>query len=389
MRVRSWLRKRELLPALAFPRVGWRTGWPLRRLGRGLVAAFLLLLAVGCGPTFPSFWLIESDPQGPDGAIDPAGKLRVLGIQAEPPETGPDSTVRLSALVVTHPQHGLRLPGPQGLAPTAHPAGLTALWLACKQPSEVVAPEPCGLEQLNSTTELRRLTPLPATEPLPFPGEPLAAELRTSLAQDLPYTLLVTLIVADAAQPGGAEGCYAQAQQSRGVSPSVNHCLIAVKAVRVSSSDRRNHNPGITLLAFGPEGGSLATQPPQTEPFSYPRLTAATADSDRPKLTLAVERSPDSVEVGSDSAGQPRSESLSATFYTTAGTLEAGRGSFLDLDCASVPETCPQHPRTSVTWQPPTARADREAPEGAVHFFVVVRDDRGGLAFRRAVAYGR
>jgi hypothetical protein len=353
------------------------------------LAAGLSALCVGCGPEFPPFWLIEADPLGRDGAIDGAGKLRVLGIQADPPEVGPDSAVRLSALVVTHPQHGVRVPGPQGLLHTTQPQGLSALWLACKQPGEVVSPEPCGLEQLNSTTELRRLSPMPPSDPTPFPGEPVRAELRTSSAADLPYTLLVTLIVADSSLPGGAEGCFQQAQARRGVSPSGNHCLIAVKAVRVSSSAVPNRNPGIAALAFGPEGASLSTQAPTGAVFSFPRLPADTADSERPKWTLAVERSPDSVETGSDSAGQPRSESLSATFYTTAGTLEAGRGSFLDLDCPGVPETCPQHPRTSIGWQPPASRRGREAPDDTVHFFVVVRDDRGGLAFARAVAQGQ
>lgn len=354
-----------------------------------LLCAGPAALGIGCGPEFPPFWLIEPDPRGADAVVDPAGKLRVLGIQANPPETGPESTVQLTAWVVIHPQQGLRLPGPRGLQPSTHPPGLSTLWLACKQPGEVVAPEPCGLEQLNATTELQRLSAVPSSDPLEFPGEPARAELRTSSAQGLPYTLLVTLIAADAAQPGGAEGCYAQAAANRGVSPSVHHCLIAVKAVHVTGSATPNHNPGVVGLAFGPEAGPLATQPSLTEPFAYPRLPAQIADGDRPKLTLAVDRSPDSVEVGSDSEGQPRNESLSATFYTTAGTLEAGRGSFLDLDCAGPPETCPQHPRTAVTWQPPAARAEREAPDDAAHFFVVVRDDRGGLAFARTVAYGR
>lgn len=354
-----------------------------------VMACGLILLGTGCGPEFPPFWLIEPDPRGPDGQVDPAGKLRVLGIQAEPPEVGPSAQVTLSALVVTHPQHGAVLSSPNGPRRSTQPLGLSTLWLACRQPAEVVSPEPCGLEQQNTTTELRRLDPMAPSEPMLFPGEPVRASLRTSSAADLPYTLLVTLIVADAAQPGGAEGCYAQAKASRGVSPSVHHCLIAIKAVRVSSSTTPNRNPGIVAVAFGRDGERLVTRPPDTEPFSYPRLSPSTSDSDRPKLTFSVERSADSVEVGQDSAGQPRNESLSATFYTTGGTLEAGRGSFLDLDCPGQPETCPQHPRTSILWQPPTTRAEREAPEDVIHFFVVVRDDRGGLVFSRSAAYGR
>lgn len=349
----------------------------------------LSLLLPACGPEFPSFWLIEPDPRGADGQVDAAGKLRVLAIQADPPEVGPDSEVGLSALVVTHPQQGELAMTAEGPRRSTQPQGLSALWLACRQPSETVSPEPCGLEQLNSTTELRKLSAdLPALPPM-FPGEPLRARLRTSTAADVPYTLLVTLIVADRSLPGGAEGCYAAAMANRGVSPSNNHCLIAIKALRVSRSSSPNRNPGISAIALGPDGGTLDTQPAAAAQFTYPRLEASTPDSERPKLTLAVDRQGDAVQVGSDSDGQPRNESLSATFYTTAGTLEAGRGSFLDLDCPGAPETCPQFPRTSVTWQPPASRAAREAPDDIVHFFVVVRDDRGGLSFARATARGR
>lgn len=363
-----------------------RIGWSSFLLG------CVAQLGIGCGPEFPSFWFIEPDPLGPDGKVDPAGKLRILAIQADPPEATPDATVRLQALVVTHPQQGQLLPGPNGMQRSTQPQGLTALWLACRQPGEVVSPEPCGLEQLNATTELRRLNPTPPSQPLRFPGEPLRAELQTSSSAsgDGSYTLLVTLLVADAALPGGAEACFAQAQANRGVSPSVNHCLIAIKAVRVSKAAAPNHNPGITSLAFGPSGGSLTLQPEgSAAAFTYPRLDAGTSDADRPKLTLAVDRSPDSVEVGAALDGTPRNESLSATFYATGGTLEAGRGSFLDLDCPGQPETCPQFPRTSVDWRPPTARASREAPDDTIHFFVIVRDDRGGLSFTRTTAAAR
>lgn len=365
-------------------------GRPAIGLAKRLLLWGLLLLGSAsgsaCGPEFPSFWLIEPDPLGPDGQIDAAGKLRVLAIQADPPEVGPDSEVRLSALVVTHPQHGEPAQTADGTRPTTQPQGLSALWLACRQPSETVSPEPCGLEQLNRTTELRRLVAEPPVVPPPFPGPPLFARLRTFPGSDVPYTLLVTLIVADRSLPGGAEACYAQAMGSRGVSPNQNHCLIAIKALRVSPSPSPNHNPGIRAVAFGPDGGALDEQTMGSPAFRYPKLSPSTPDSDRPKLTLAVDRAADAVEVGQDTSGQPKNESLSATFFTTAGTLEAGRGSFLDLDCPGAPETCPQFPRTSVTWQPPTARADREAPAGLIHFFLVVRDDRGGLSFAHATA---
>lgn len=83
-----------------------------------------------------------------------------------------------------------------------------------------------------------------------------------------------------------------------------------------------------------------------------------------------------------------RPEALGISFFTTAGTLEAGRGSFLDLGCSAEPTQCPQLQRAAVSWQPPAARAAVEAPDGVV-FFAVLRDDRGGTSFRRGYALGR
>lgn len=68
--------------------------------------------------------------------VDPAGKLRVLAIAAEPPEVRPGEPVAASALVVIHPRFGLLtdLGGELGgrLVGTPTPRGLSVQWRACR-----------------------------------------------------------------------------------------------------------------------------------------------------------------------------------------------------------------------------------------------------------------
>lgn len=354
------------------------------KLCLALVAAASLALVgagLGCGPQFSPFWLIEPDPTGPDGQLDPSGKLRVLGLAADLPEAAPGQTVIVRALAVTHPQQGTLVGGLH----TPQPQGLTALWFACREPDGAAAPEPCSLGQSRPPLDLETLPSLPLRPIAGFDGP--ATELVLPSGPALPYTRLVTLVVADAAQPGGAQGCYEQAQQAAGVVSSPNHCVIAIKRIRVSQSSQPNRNPEIARLLFGPDAGSLTEL--ATGGGSYPLLDPATGDDARPQLTLSVERAAAAVEVGTGTDGSPQSETLSATFLTTAGTLEAGRGSFLDLGCADNPQSCPQSLTSDVSWQPPAARSAVEAPEQVVYFFAVLRDDRGGLSVASASVHGR
>lgn len=349
------------------------------------LAALAVSVGLGCGPQFSPFWLIEPEPVGPDGGLDPSGKLRVLGLRADPPEAAPGETVTVQALAVTHPQHGAVVLVDGAPRRTPQPQGLTALWFACQQPEGAVAPEPCGLGQSAAALALAQLPSLPLRPIAELQGP--ATQLVLPSGPTLPYTQLVTLIVADQAQPGGAQGCYEQARMAGGVVSSPNHCVIALKRIRVSASAQPNRNPEIGWLLFGADANDLTELTGGSG--SYPRLEPATDEDARPQLTLALERAADAVEIGSDSDGNPQNETLSATFLTTGGTLEAGRGTFLDLDCADNPQTCPQSLRTALSWQPPAARAAVEAPEGLIYFFAVLRDDRGGLSVASASVHGR
>lgn len=327
-------------------------------------------------------WLIEPDPVEQAGQPDPAGKLRVLGLRADPPEAAPGDSVAVRSLVVTHPQQGRVVLEDGASVHTPQVRGLDALWLACREPEGRSAAEPCGLEQSG---------PAIALEQLPVSYDSDGPTTRLTLprlgSETLPYNRLVTLVVADQALAGGAQACLAQAAQNQGRILDPNHCVIAVKRIRVSRSGSPNRNPEIARLRFGGSADSLVDL--TSASASYPLLDPATRDEDRPSLLLSVERAVDAVEIGSGADGGSRSELLSASFFSTAGTLEAGRGTFLDLGCAGDPLDCMQLARSDVSWQPPAARAAREAPEQRVYFFVVLRDDRGGLSFMSAAIRGR
>ncbi len=351
-----------------------------QRRGRALLGLLLAAVSGQCGPSFQPSWLIAADPMDKSGAIDPAGKLRVLAVVAEPPEVMAGVALAASALVVTHPQQGVVTDFGDGMpvrSPT--PRGLSVQWRLCQLADGQVTPVPCG-------TESGQPAPGAMDELLPTLPD-LSTQLVAPALAMPPYMLILTLYAADEAMPGGAAACHDQAVQQGGVSPNADHCVLAIKRVEVSTSATPNHNPGLAGLYLG-AADPLAEI--SASPGTYPVLASDLADSDRPQLSLAAERAADAVEMEPDPQNQqPRPETLGVSFYTTAGTLDAGRGSFLDQGCAQDPTTCPQLPRSSVNWQPPAQRAALEAPDGVTFFFVVLRDDRGGSSFRmgRAVAH--
>ncbi len=344
-------------------------------LGGAVLAA---AAGLGCGPQFPPAWRIAPDPVEAGGAIDPDGKLRVLAITADPPEAAPGARVALQALVVTHPQHGEVVQVDGQSVRTPAPRGLSTRWLSCRVADPLLPPVPCGLTR-EPPLDLQTL-------PSSGSGSGPATELLAAELAALPYSLLVTLIAADQAFPGGAEACFAQAAAGGSVSPDPNHCVIAVKRVKIARSAAPNRNPAIAGLWLGPSAEQLADLGAGA---AYPRLGGEVPDEDRPKLQLTADRGADAVEQEPDPQDQTRirDEVLGLSLFTTAGTLESGRATFVDLDCPSDPADCPQRLRSQVTaWQPPAAAAALEAPDGRAYFFAVLRDDRGGVAVRSGVA---
>ncbi len=346
--------------------------------GRAGLLLSTLLAGPHCGPQFPPSWLIPAESSDEGGVVDPAGKLRVLAIAAEPPEAAPGAGVTAAALIVTHPRYGVAadLDGSGRLVGSPLPRGLSVQWRLCRLRDESLAPLPCGLVDASRTVDEQELPALPAA----------ATQLVAPPKDALPYTLVLTLIAADAAFPGGAAACHDQAVQGGGVSPDAAHCVIAIKRIKVAADAAPNRNPQLAGVYLGPEDAALTELTGQAG--RYPLLDAGVDDSQRPQLLLVAERRPDAVESEPDPqhAGSARPENLGASFFTTAGTLEAGRGSFFDLGCAEDPAQCPMLARSAVHWQPPAGRAAVEAPDGVVFFFIVLRDDRGGVSFRRGYA---
>ena len=120
---------------------------------------------------------------------------------------------------------------------------------------------------------------------------------------------------------------------------------------------------------------------------TYPKLSAELPEEDRPKWQVVIERAADSEEQEPDplDPGRQRAELLSVSLFVTAGTLESGRGSFLDLTCTS---DCPQLIRSTLSWQPPAALAGTEAPDDRTHFVVVLRDAASSTPGRPALGAG-
>ncbi|MDW8281190.1 MAG: hypothetical protein RMK29_05730 [Myxococcales bacterium] len=316
--------------------------------------ASALLVLLGCAPELPPAWRIDPEPRGPDGQPDPRGKLRLLAIQAEPPETGPGGVVDLSALVVIHPRQGRRqvLDGQE--VGTPWPRDLRHLWLACRPAEGLSALEPCALGPPGSTLQEAEL------------GEGARAQLVVD-AGARPGTWLVTLV---AATGEGPRACLERARQERGIVADSHACVVGLKRIRVSAAGPRNRNPAVQALRL--EGQDEV-------PLDAPGARYPAEGHD---LFLTLERAPDAVEraPGLDAPGELRDEQLAVSFFVTGGRLEAGRGDFGTPDCEP---PCPQGLRSRVRWEPPTGQtASLEAPDGVVFFFAVLRDDRGGLSYR-------
>jgi hypothetical protein len=172
---------------------------------------------------------------------------------------------------------------------------------------------------------------------------------------------LLTLVVAD---NGPALDCLASIQQSGKVPP--DHCVIAYKRLVVSTTPA-NHNPDLSSLL-------IDDQPP------------ANFALDGSTRTLKVVRGADAAE--QDDKGNY--EALSVSWFTTAGKIDGARSEFGVPGCAAAsdcPMTAPSLESTT-HWITPTAEqlAKQSDASQQVHFWTVVRDDRGGVSWLDATA---
>jgi hypothetical protein len=96
-------------------------------------------------------------------------------------------------------------------------------------------------------------------------------------------------------------------------------------------------------------------------------------------LTLDLTRAGGSAEI--ESGGNY--EALSVSWFTTSGKIDGGRSEFDVPGCAAASDCPMKEPSLDSTTHWITPSADQLAktadPTGAVHFWAVARDDRGGV----------
>jgi hypothetical protein len=332
-----------------------------------------LVLAGGCGNDLPAANFID--------------KLRVLAVQAEPPEVTPGQSTALDVLAVEPLVQQL-----DGAAPSA----LSYLWLACNIPPGASEQLPCGLSLGQRVTGA--LPPDCRSEPgasLCVIGTdrtgsyvPAASQLNTNGTGQV----LLTVVVADT--PEGAIGCLTGAANNNAQPTNPDHCVLSLKRLAVSDPNRRlsdgssapppNRNPALNDFTLDEQG-------------AYVSLTDGTGTyaiaptKDAKSFPLAVARSEDASEMAArfDPADGRflgyEYESLTVAWFITAGKLSGGRSAFKPDGCSTQTD-CPQKapgPIVSVKWTPPTAEmAGKFTTDGTAQFYAVIRDDRGGVSWR-------
>lgn len=334
-------------------------------------AASSLLVAAGPGC---------SDQLPPASRVD---KMRVLAVRADPPEVGAGDHTTLDALVA------------QPLTPAPAPA-LSYLWMACREAVSAQLPAPCGITALGNGGPDAFGDPAPGSETpsgmatcTDAPGAPLcllgttpSVKYAPALDGDQAVTqLLVTLVVADQGAGSALSCARAAASSGTGAPPDVDHCTIALKRVYVRAAGAtaaRNENP--RLAAFTLDGTALAGGA-----ATFPRATAGQAPAGAPlavRRCLAANAGSDGCEAGSGAQQKDDGswEVLFVSWFATAGSLDASRSSFGKPGCGECASDGGD--RASVTFTAPDAdELALRAPGGAVHYWAVIRDDRGGVGW--------
>jgi hypothetical protein len=310
---------------------------------RGVLA---LLFLAGCNDNLPIASFVD--------------KLRVLAVQASPPDAAPGTQVRLDPLVVE---------------PEQNTSTLSALWLACATDPGASSTLPCGFGVLDGSA-------------LPDPCDTTTDGTLCTIGTDL-YSLvtptnalvgsqlLVTLVVTD--DPNGAAACYLGTLKHNGLPTEPDRCVISYKRVTVSSTPS-NHNPSIDQLLLVDKDGT------EQSLLSGDAMTTFSPD-DRHLVThtLAALRAADSAELESDGTY----EAMSLSWFTDAGAIDGGRSSFDPPDCSSQLDCDQKVPPLSATtsWKAPTTTAATAqlSSSGRMHFWAVLRDDRGGVGWHTGV----
>lgn len=326
--------------------------------------ALLLLAGAGCAGDLPPAFRVD--------------KLRVLAVRAEPPEVAPGEAVAVDALVA--------LPPPRGGDPA--PA-ISRLWLACRQLPSASPPVACGVGGAGGLLPDDLAADGAAPDLLHCSKDPEARLCGLGTGEAARYAppasalgdgdrgeVILTLVAADA-HAGGAIGCALAARGNGGAPVDPDHCVIALKRLVVSRAARPNRNP--TLTALDLDGRSLLDG---SATFALAPAKPTEADAH----PLRVTRAPGSAEPLDDG----RYEVLLAQWFATAGTIKNLRTSFQRADCDDACQKTDLDATTATPFTAPTPDgAAAFAPDGQVLVWVVVRDDRGGVAWLAGRAAGR
>jgi len=330
----------------------------------------ILTLLAACGGNLPPQSFIE--------------KLRVLAVQADPPEVAPDEETRLTVLAAS--------PTVVQLDDGVVPSPVSTLWLACTVPPGAASTIPCGVNPERGLGAGGAIPPSCDEAPgsdLCVIGVGPTGRFRPAaslLGGGAATTLLITAVVADT--EGGAIGCLQDAFANNGAPTTPDHCVLSLKRLTLSDPARRtaeaNRNPRLAdflLDEYGvpvslADGQALFGAAPESNPREY-RLVARRADDAAQQYRKL------------DDKGQPGDllyEALTISYYTTSGKLAGLRGAFDPEGCLTAADCPTKVPgmESTVGWTPPapSALAKTTTPaDPAVRIYAVLRDDRGGVSW--------
>ena len=303
------------------------------RSGRAKRAAVLVALVAGCS-----------------GNLDPpslVNKLRVLAIRAavpQPPtpenpnpppfsDAAPGETMQLDALVA----------GVEGdVDGGSDPALLDYLWFACTPPPGSVSVKDCA----GSASQMAGFLPTCADEPAapvcllgaspkvtyPTPGTPIQTK----------QSIYVSMVVATQAS-GGAAACLARLGRDEAPGDS---CVVALKTLTLQPFDAdRNANPFLGTFHIAGADGSL--QDIHSTPSGLPL-----------GKTLAVTPS------GGDPNGM---QVLTYSWFATQKDFDHFHSGF--------------NPNSNPGEKSDNTYTNTSGTAGRVHFWLVLRDDSGGVAW--------
>jgi hypothetical protein len=309
---------------------------PMKRL---LVTVAAAALWAGCSNDLPAASFID--------------KLRVLAVRAQPPEVAPGNATTLTPLVAEP-----RVPQLDGGAPSP----LTAVWLACPLPSGALTVEPCrdpGTTSIIGTEMTATYTP---------DANILGGAASTQI--------LITVAVADT--DAGAGACLSDIASNDGRPTNPDHCVVALKRLVVSNAVERNENPDLADLTITNPDGFV-----QTLDKDHTGIWVPAPGEDKAEWKLAANRSADAAQKKPDGTY----EALTVSWFTTAGHLDGGRSLYLPDGCNEPSSCADKLPElgADTSWFAPT---DAEAAPfvdatGAIDFWAVIRDDRGGVHWRK------